>query len=89
MISSEVKERIESCLVGSICYVSEFSGGSDHYSVIVISDDFESKTLLTRHRMVMELFKDEVESEEVHALSIKAFTKKQWEAEKSNSIKIA
>ncbi|KAB8033243.1 BolA family protein [Fluviispira multicolorata] len=86
MLSHEVKERIENGIDGAECFVNEFSGGTDHYSVIVISNVFEGQASLKRHRMIMDLFKDEVNSGEVHALSIKALTQKQWTDEKQKSL---
>ncbi|WP_186645090.1 BolA/IbaG family iron-sulfur metabolism protein [Fluviispira vulneris] len=82
MLSHEVKKRIESGIAEAECLVSEFSGGTDHYSVIVISNAFEGQPALKRHRMIMELFKEEVDTGEVHALAIKAYTQKQWADEK-------
>ncbi len=79
MKSEEVKGRIESGLQHCKCYVTEFSGGNDHYSVIVVSTDFNHQSRLKRHRMVMDLFKEEVDSGEVHALSIRALTPEEWE----------
>lgn len=78
MNSNQLKKRIEESLNG-ICLVNEFSGGNDHYSVVVVSEKFVGKTSLQRHRMVMDLFKEEVATGEVHALSIQAFTPAQWE----------
>lgn len=86
MLSHEVKERIENGITGSECLVSEFSGGTDHYSVVVISDEFEGCASLKRHRMIMDLFQSEVSSGEVHALTIKAFTRLQWDNEKQKSV---
>lgn len=87
MQSHEVKARIEGGIESSQCYVNEFSGGSDHYAVIVVSNAFEGKTLLARHRQIMDLFQAEMNTGEVHALTIKAFTEKQWESEKPNFMK--
>ena len=87
MLSHEIKSRIENGILDTECFVNEFSGGSDHYAVIVVSNSFEGKTLLLRHRMIMDLFKEEMNTGEVHALTIKAFTQKQWETEKNNFIK--
>ena len=84
MLNLELKKRIEDSIVDARCFVNEFSGGSDHYSVIVIASAFENKSILARHRMVMDLFKDELHSGEIHALSIKALTQAQWEKEKIN-----
>ena len=82
MLSAEVKKRIEEGLSSSVCLVNEFSGGTDHYSVTIVSDKFEGKTLLARHRMILDLFKAEMETGEVHALTMKLFTPLQWEKEK-------
>ncbi len=87
MLHQEVKLRIESGIAESECFVNEFSGGTDHYAVIVISNSFEGQSLLSRHRMIMDLFKQEMNTGEVHALTIKAFTQNQWSLEKENYIK--
>ena len=82
MLGHEIKARIENGIPESECFVNEFSGGTDHYSVIVVSNFFDGRTLLSRHRIIMDLFKEEINTGEVHALTIKAFTKVQWEKEK-------
>ena len=78
MLAHEIQEGIENGIEESTCFVHEFSGGADHYNVTIVSDAFEEKSLLSRHRMVMQLFQDEIDSGEIHAFSIKALTKKQW-----------
>jgi len=83
MLSHEVKAHIENSLAGSQAYVTEFSGGTDHYSVVVVCDAFAGVSLLKRHRMVLDLFQDRIGTGEVHALSIKAFTSEQWQTEKT------
>mmetsp|Transcript_63391 Transcript_63391/g.72632 ORF Transcript_63391/g.72632 Transcript_63391/m.72632 type:complete len:128 (+) Transcript_63391:167-550(+) len=49
-----------------------------HFKVVVITDQFEGKKLIERHRAVQECLKEELESG-VHALSIVAKTSQQWE----------
>ncbi|MBX9837225.1 BolA family protein [Silvanigrella sp.] len=83
MLNHEVKNRIEEGIPDSECLVNEFSGGTDHYSVVVISDSFDGHASLKRHRMIMDLFKEEMDTGEVHALTIKALTRKQWNDQKS------
>ncbi|CAM9299827.1 unnamed protein product [Choristocarpus tenellus] len=51
-----------------------------HFKVIVVSEKFEGKPLLARHRMITELFAEELKGA-VHALSIQSKTPAQWEAE--------
>nr|SVE73329.1 EOG090X0K4K [Ceriodaphnia reticulata] len=53
-------------------------GSETHFKVVVVSDKFESTSLLQRHRLVNEILKDELKNG-VHALSIVAKTPSQWE----------
>ncbi len=54
-------------------------GRESHFKVVVVSDAFEGKSLLVRHREVHELLADEL-ADGVHALSIQALTTAQWTA---------
>ncbi len=51
--------------------------GGGHYSVLIVSDDFEGKTLVTRHRMVYQALS--LIKEKIHALGIKACTIDEFE----------
>ncbi|EQC40483.1 BolA protein [Saprolegnia diclina VS20] len=55
-------------------------GSETHFKVIVVSDHFEGKPLLQRHRMVNAVLDDELTKGGVHALSIQSKTPSQWEA---------
>lgn len=48
-----------------------------HFKVVVVTEAFEGKPLIARHRAVNALLEDELEGP-VHALSIHAYTPKQW-----------
>ena len=85
MLNEDVKKRIETGLEGSLVHVTEFSGGTDHYSVVVVTAAFEGVALLKRHRMVLDLFQAEIGTGEVHALSIKAFTPEQWQVDRTRT----
>lgn len=52
------------------------SGCGENYSVTIVSDSFEGKTTLARHRMVNELLKAQIA--QMHAFSQKTYTPKQW-----------
>lgn len=49
-----------------------------HFKVVVVSELFSNVPLITRHRMVNNLLKDELTGG-VHALSIEAYTTEQWQ----------
>ncbi len=68
MSPDTIKEMIEAAIPD--CQV-ETSGEECNFSVTVISQQFEGKSPIQRHRMVNDVFKAQFESGELHALSIK------------------
>ena len=71
MDTNKVKELIEAGLPGARV---EVTGDGRHFEAVVVSPLFADKSLIQRHRMVMATVKAEVESDELHALSIKTRT---------------
>eukprot|EP00455_Lapot_gusevi_P042622 TRINITY_DN5075_c0_g2_i5.p1 TRINITY_DN5075_c0_g2~~TRINITY_DN5075_c0_g2_i5.p1 ORF type:complete len:129 (-),score=1.72 TRINITY_DN5075_c0_g2_i5:185-571(-) len=54
-----------------------------HFKLVIVSDAFQGKSLLERHRFVFGILKDELQNG-VHALSIaKACTSEQWERDQN------
>ena len=74
METDAVKALIEQGLPGARV---EVSGDGRHFEATVISDAFEGKSLLQRHRMVHATVEKQIKSDELHALSIKAYTPQQ------------
>ncbi|MCW8889332.1 MAG: BolA/IbaG family iron-sulfur metabolism protein [Sedimenticola sp.] len=56
------------------------SGDGRHFEAVVVSDEFEGKTPIQKQRLVMATVKTQLESDELHALSIKTYTASQWQA---------
>ncbi|KAI6038885.1 bola protein [Pisolithus marmoratus] len=54
------------------------SGCGASYAIVLVSEDFEGKPSLARHRMVNEALKEQIS--QMHAFSQKTFTPKQYEA---------
>ncbi len=56
------------------------SGGGGHYSLIVVSPQFENVNLIDRVRMVYTALDKQINGEpkEIHALQIKTYTPEQW-----------
>jgi len=52
--------------------------GGGHYRLILVSDYFEGKNLLERHRAVYETLGTD-KNDSMHALAIRAYTVKEWE----------
>jgi BolA protein len=53
------------------------ASGGGHFILQVVSDRFDGVSLLDRNRMVFSALKDEM-GKEIHALSIKAATPREW-----------
>lgn len=71
--ASDLKERIESALPGAAVMVEDLTGGGDHFRAEVVSDRFQGLTRIQQHKLVYEVFGDELGGP-IHALSIKTST---------------
>lgn len=76
----KLKEKLETLAPGTYAEVMDLTGTQDHYQAIVVSSVFEGKVKMEQHRLVFGLVKSEVDSGEVHALTLKTFTPSQFEA---------
>ena len=77
MSPEEVKKLIEEGIEGGAEAV--ISGEGCNLEATVISDAFEGKTMLAEQKMVYATVNHLIQSGELHALGIKAFTKAEWE----------
>ncbi len=80
MRTDELKRLIEEGLAGAEVRVS---GDGRHFDAVVISDSFSGKSMLEQHRMVYAALGDRFDTDSVHALSIKTYTRKDWESLKT------
>ena len=53
--------------------------GKGHFNVVIVSHEFNGKSLIQRHRMVYKALSDLLDTD-IHALSIQAFTPDQFSA---------
>lgn len=74
MQTDTIKQMIEAGLPGSEAQVT---GDGTHFEAVIISDAFEGKNTLTRHRMVYGALGDAMQSA-IHALSMRTLTKAEW-----------
>lgn len=82
MTPNQLKERIETLAPGTRAEVVDLTGTQDHYQALIVSPAFEGKMMIEQHRMVFKLFQSEVDSGEVHALTLKTYTPEQYEKRK-------
>ncbi len=71
-----IKVKIEQAINESKVILS---GDGCNCSAVVISDEFLNKNSLEKQKMVMQPVNDLIASGELHALSIKTYTKNEWQ----------
>jgi stress-induced morphogen len=79
MTPDQLKARFEQLAPGTQAMVMDLTGTQDHYQAVIVSPVFEGKLMIHQHRQVMALVQSEIDSGEVHALTIKTFTPEQYE----------
>lgn len=52
-------------------------GSESHFKVIAVSEEFENKTLIARHRLINKALEEELQGS-VHALSLHTMTPAEW-----------
>lgn len=75
MDPKEIEAMIENGMSGSTVNVE---GDGTHFEAVIVSEDFDGKTLLERHQLVYSVLGDAMK-ERIHALSLKTYTPEQWE----------
>jgi len=80
MTPEQLKARLETLAPGTVAEVMDLTGTQDHYQAIIVSPAFEGKLMIHQHRAVFKLVQAEVDSGEVHALTLKTFTPEQYKA---------
>ena len=77
MIEKKIKDILEKKIKDSKVFIRDMNGNQDHFSVIVISSEFEGVSMINQHKKVYDALEDMV-TKEIHALQIKTLTWEQW-----------
>jgi acid stress-induced BolA-like protein IbaG/YrbA len=60
--------------------VQDLTGGGDHLQAIVVSSEFEGKSLVKQHQLVYATVQQAMATEAIHALALKTYTPEAWNA---------
>tara|TARA_B110000503_G_C6745044_1_gene249286 strand:- start:44 stop:286 length:243 start_codon:yes stop_codon:yes gene_type:complete len=63
---------------GLPCELLEIEGDGRHWYASIVCSSFEGKRLIQRHQMVYSTLGGKFQNDEVHALSMKTYTPKEW-----------
>jgi acid stress-induced BolA-like protein IbaG/YrbA len=81
MTSEELQTIIAA---GLTCEHIELSGDGRHWYATIVSSEFEGKRLIQRHQRVYATLGGRMQTDEVHALSMKTYTPTEWAANPSD-----
>lgn len=73
-IELKIKEKIKT----QHLEVVDLRGG-DHIQAIVVSSEFENKSLVEQHKVIYDILSSEMKTNEIHALTLKTYSPTQWE----------
>lgn len=78
-VRERVAEKLRAAFPDSRVEVVDLTGTDDHLEARVVSPAFEDKNAIERHRMVYAPVREWIDDDTVHALSVKAWTPKQFD----------
>ena len=77
MTAQELRSLIAA---GLPCEHLEVDGDGRHWSAVIVSAEFQGKRLIARHQRVYATLGAKIQTDEVHALSMKTLTPAEWAA---------
>lgn len=81
MISlQQVEAMIKAGIPDAEVQVQDLTGGGDHLQAVVVSSQFEGKSLIKQHQLVYGALQQAMASEAIHALALKTYTPQDWQA---------
>ena len=78
MTSDDLRSLISA---GLPCDHIVVSGDGRHWSAVIVSPAFEGMRSIARHQRVYATLGSRIQSDEVHALSMKTYTPAEWAAQ--------
>ena len=73
------REELQSLIAAGLpCEHLELTGDGRHWYATIVSSAFEGQRLIQRHQSVYATLGGRLQSDEVHALSMKTFTPAEW-----------
>ncbi len=84
-VQTEIEQKLQLIFTPSFLEVLNESnnhnvppGSESHFKVVLVSDEFDGKTLVARHRLINQALRDELQTK-IHALALHTFTSSEWQ----------
>ena len=80
MIENKIKDILKNKIKDSKIFIQDMNGQNNHFSLIVISEEFEGLSIIKQHQIIYNALSSMI-TKEIHALQIKTFTWDKWKKE--------
>lgn len=78
-------EELQSLIAAGLpCEHLEVTGDGRHWAAVIVSPAFEGLRLIKRHQAVYGTLGARIQTDEVHALSMKTYTPAEWATQPRN-----
>ncbi|MDE2615799.1 MAG: BolA family transcriptional regulator [Burkholderiales bacterium] len=75
-------EQLQAIIAAGLpCEHIELSGDGRHWYATIVSSEFEGRRAIQRHQRVYATLGQKMQTDEVHALSMKTYTPAEWAAQ--------
>ena len=75
-------EQLQAIIAAGLpCEHIELSGDGRHWYATIVSSEFEGRRAIQRHQRVYATLGSRMQTDEVHALSMKTYTPAEWAAQ--------
>ncbi|CAM5781384.1 MAG: BolA family transcriptional regulator [Burkholderiales bacterium] len=75
-------EQIQQIIAAGLpCEHLQVEGDGRHWFAVIVSPRFEGQRTIARHQLVYATLESQMQSEAVHALSMRTFTPAEWAAQ--------
>ncbi len=78
MSPEALKNKIENLGPETQAEIMDLTGTGNHYKAVIVSPEFKGINMIKQHRLIFDLLKKELDSGEVHALTLKTFTPEEY-----------
>ena len=73
-----IKQKLENYFSkNDLIEAVDINNTGDHFSIIIVSNKFNNKSLIDRHKIIYKIFSEEI-TKEIHALQINTYTHSEW-----------
>ena len=77
MKTNTIKEIIKKSIKDAYIEVNDTNNSGDHFSILIVSDEFIDTNLLNRHKLIYKVLNKYI-TKEIHALQLKTLTFKEY-----------